>query len=462
MYVLLFLLAFQSLSAAAHYDYRLDHARNTWIGYHHALHYTDHFKFLGLHQSSLVGAITTNHRLSADKEFHLSFTLHKKGDMDSEHDGFLALLSTQPFKSEDLDYEVNEIQGYQTKFQDTTRRIDTTGFYVLTTGGYDRSIYPGYSEEDLVITKNFARSCRGTHDTTLHFLIKLFQGTITLAVDNEDGDGFRNCHTYEAPSWPGLFYLTFIARSAWKSKTEWEVSDMIFTSDSENIGVGDFAHSLKNRNNRLFHQIHFLSQHSHLIDRNVTDLPDKHLNVTVISRYQQTIHTQLHRCNHIIDKNMDATQRTIDFLDAQDKIVGKFAEDVISSVQRLVNNTVERFATIERQSNFIINEYQEFDLDAEFGTAKAAVDKLIATVEATATKLEVMGSFPETASRNLAYLQSQESSLRSLPARFEAYMAAVRRQEDRTHELHTLGVLLTAGLAGVAALLAVLWRLSRP
>lgn len=447
------------LTVASHHRYHLDQAKNTWQGLGHALHYKDHFKFLNVLSSNLTGVMTTKYKLKADKEFHLSFGLTISGDRNTEEDGFVIMLSKQPFDKSYLEYNEFTPLGYRTKFHESTSHIDIQGYFIMFTGGNDRSVYTGYSEDEIPVTKNHVWSCQGTYEPKMNFIIKLFNNMLTMSVDTHDGDGYLPCHDYDVKDWVGEFYVTIITRSGVTSKTDFDVTEMTFTSDVENINIGEFKDTHRSRDHHLFHHIHFIRHNHDLLVDPKFDVPKKKLNLTVVAKLQDSIHHHLEHANRFMERNMEVSQKVIDYIQLQNSAVFKYAEDVIQSIHSLVNNTVTKFTAIERDSNFIIREYQEFNLDGEFRSAIAAVDQLHQRLADSLQRLRVFQDHDEQTVKNLEYLKSHESELKALPQRFQEYLAAIKRHDSKSAQLRLLVVVFSAGVIAISALSAVLWRL---
>lgn len=189
------------------------------------------------------------------------------------------------------------------------------------------------------------------------------------------------------------------------------------------------------------------------------EIDKKKLNLTVIAKLQDSIHNHLEHANRFMERNMQASQKVIDFMESQNDAVFKYAEDVIQSIHSLVNNTVNKFTAIERDSNFIIKEYQEFNLDGEFRSAIRAIDQLHNTLVSSLHKLSVFKQNDEQTTRNLEYLKTHESDLKALPLKFQDYLAAIKRHDTKSAQLRLLMIVFSAGVIAISALSAVLWRL---
>ena len=459
MYVLVLFLTILNTTLTIHFDYHLERAKKLWVGLEHAIHFPDHLKILNPKMSNLTGVMTTSFKLKTKKEFNLGFTVQIHNEAQTEHDGFLLMLTKNPFKTSDLIYKKNEIFGHQTKFQETTQHIKNSGFYLLFTGGYDKGIYAGYETENLNITKNFLKNCTIQISQKTHFLVKLHDGNITLGIDFKDDQPMKIFQTFYAHDWIEDFYITILARSGWDSKTQYEIHNLVLASDVENLNIARFEDSHVLNEHRLFQQLHFYTNNQDLIKLELDFVHKKHLNISSIASFQNHMLENLKVNNIYLSKTLDISDEIEGFLEQQNSVLMKFTNDVISSIQRLINSSVSSFEEIEKDSKFIINEYSDFNLDDEFQNAKNAIESLKKKVEISVNKLNVFEDFEDVINENLNFLKEKENELEKLPENVAKYLLEIKKHDSKNHERIFLMILISSGIFVVGGLLAVYWRI---
>lgn len=73
-----------------------------FYGIRHGIHYLDHFSFLQENLFGIQGAMTSYYQFFTNEEFSLSFDMSFVNTMGTKEDGFMLLLSSNPFKPEML------------------------------------------------------------------------------------------------------------------------------------------------------------------------------------------------------------------------------------------------------------------------------------------------------------------------------------------------------------------------
>lgn len=71
-----------------------------FYGTQNAVHFLDHFAFLHEVMFNVQGAMTSYYQFYTSEEFGLAFDLKLTGNMKDADDGFMVLLSANPFKPE--------------------------------------------------------------------------------------------------------------------------------------------------------------------------------------------------------------------------------------------------------------------------------------------------------------------------------------------------------------------------
>jgi hypothetical protein len=73
-----------------------------FYGIQNAVHYLDHFGFLHEVMFNIQGAMTSYYQFYTNEEFGLAFDLKVIGPMKDSDDGFMVLLSNNPFRADQL------------------------------------------------------------------------------------------------------------------------------------------------------------------------------------------------------------------------------------------------------------------------------------------------------------------------------------------------------------------------
>lgn len=87
-----------------------------FFGVQHGLHYLDHFAFLHEAMFGIQGAMSSYYQYYTNEEFSLAIDLKMFEKMKSVDDGFMLLLSSNPFKTEYLTPSTdNSVSGFENR-----------------------------------------------------------------------------------------------------------------------------------------------------------------------------------------------------------------------------------------------------------------------------------------------------------------------------------------------------------
>lgn len=91
--------------------------RKMFTGYERAVHYLDKFSFLTEKMFGIQGAMTSYYQFYTNEVFSLTFDLQFIEKPKTEEDGFLVLLSSEPFIPDFLNPsdELDSVKGFDLK-----------------------------------------------------------------------------------------------------------------------------------------------------------------------------------------------------------------------------------------------------------------------------------------------------------------------------------------------------------
>lgn len=434
-----------------------------FYGMQNAVHYLDHFAFLHEVMFNIQGAMTSYYQFYTNEEFSLAFDLKQFGVMKEADDGFMVLLSTQPFKP---DYIVPSDNKTAAGFENRLGKVDTAGFYFYFTGSEKGKVYVGHSETTLDFSKATAGTCSFDWSETPRFFIRLAKGVLYLSKGNLKNGDYEVCwqKKLEAP-WMISFYLSMFARSSPLSSFRIDVKSIIFSTDLENLGISEFEAKYDDNDHKLFRQIHFFqvnkNETEHYFKQAVPETDLKSLNLSTIHDYQNQIYNAFDYSNVLLEKNLESTDDIVMYLGQQKMAVETYSVGLLESMRKWVNESKSQFELIEKDTLDIVSEFKSFDLEAEFTITQNLLDILKKKFLAHADKMKNLKNFGSQIKKNLDYLKSKKSQLKGLPDQIRNYLSAIEEHSNASADTFILTLLVGAGMFVTLALVAILCRLSK-
>lgn len=256
------------------------------------------------------------------------------------------------------------------------------------------------------------------------------------------------------------FYVNMLARSFVDTNVRYEVSSMTLSTNSENIGISEFESKFDETIPKLFKEISFYKKNTDAMRTNMVKVDPQSLDISAIHGNQSQVFDMIDYSNTQLSRSIEETSSILSFIESQNSSTNEMGQNLIFSLNRWLEDSQKQYEAMDKDVGRMIAEMEAMNFDTIFETTDKLISDINKRFEQTSSDFKELRKFSKIIKKNLGTLHNKADQIHTISRKISRMGRRTAYRGTGWYKKFMTLLLLALGFVVIAALLAILYKLS--